>query len=98
MGNGSRRRVTWQRASSFRLPTRPGSARQAPPKLTVPAQGFIEHCVEHRNEVSRRGIDDLQSLSRGGLLLQRFASFGQKARVLDGNHCLVGKGLDQFYL
>src|SRR5215212_272937 len=28
--------MTWRLTSSFRLPTRPRSARQAPPKLTVP--------------------------------------------------------------
>jgi hypothetical protein len=37
----------------------------------------FEHRVEHRGEISGRGIDDLQYLGGGGLLLQCFARLGQ---------------------
>jgi hypothetical protein len=35
------------------------------------AHRLVEHRVEHRREVARRRIDDLQHLSGRGLLLQR---------------------------
>ena len=34
---------------------------------------LLEHRVEHRGEVARRGIDDLQYLGGRSLLLQRLA-------------------------
>jgi len=39
------------------------------------AYGLFEHCVEHRREVAGRGIDDLQYLGGGGLLLAGFGKF-----------------------
>ena len=38
---------------------------------------LFEHSVEHRREITRRGIDDLQHLCRGGLLLQCFVALGK---------------------
>ena len=56
---------------------------------------LFEDRVEHRCEVAGRGIDDLQDLGGRGLLLQRLARFGQQPRILDRDHRLVGKGLQQ---
>ena len=46
------------------------------------ARRFFEHRVEHRREVTGRGIDDLQDLGGCGLLLQGFARLGDQPRVL----------------
>ena len=43
---------------------------------------LFEHRVEHRYEVAGRGIDDLQDLGGGGLLLQGFARLGDEPRIL----------------
>jgi len=37
------------------------------------SQGLVEHRVEHRREVARRGVDDLQHLRGRGLLFKRFS-------------------------
>jgi len=55
--------------------------------VTQPHRLF-EHCVEHRREVAGQGIDDLQHLGGGGLLLQRLARLGEKPRILHCNDCL----------
>src|SRR5215472_10514518 len=41
---------------------------------------------------------ELEHVGGGGLLLQRFAQFVEKARVLDCDHRLVGEGFDQLDL
>src|SRR5215469_10246120 len=46
---------------------------------------LLQYCIEHRGEVARRGIDDLQYLGGRGLLLQRFARLGQQPRVFHRN-------------
>src|SRR6516165_1688654 len=38
-------------------------------------QCFVEHCIEHRAEVARRRIDDLEDLGGRGLPLQRLGKF-----------------------
>src|SRR5262249_37725221 len=48
------------------------------------ADRSLEHRVEHRGEVARRGIDDLQYLGRRSLLLQGLARLGDEPRIL---HC-----------
>src|SRR5215831_15827611 len=37
---------------------------------------LLDHCVEHRREVARRRVDDLQYLSSRSLLLQSLARLG----------------------
>ena len=56
---------------------------------------LFQYRLEHRCEVTRRRINDLQYLGRRRLLLQRLAEviralaqFPEQARVLDGNHGL----------
>jgi hypothetical protein len=36
----------------------------------------LDHGVEHRREIAGRGIDDLQYLGGGGLLLERLVTLG----------------------
>jgi hypothetical protein len=43
---------------------------------------LLEHRVEHRGEVARRGIDDLQYFGSRGLLLQCLARLGDQPRIL----------------
>jgi len=40
------------------------------------SQGLVEHRVEHRREVARRGVDDLQHLGGRSLTLQRLVTLG----------------------
>ena len=61
----------------------------------------IEHCLQ----IERRAADDFQHVRRCRLLLQRLAQFGgarlhlvEQADVLDGDHGLVGEGLDKLDL
>jgi len=58
----------------------------------------FKQCVEHRNQITGRGIDDLQYLGRRGLLLKRLAQLGQEPRILDGDDRLVGEGAHQLDL
>ena len=51
--------------------------------------------VEHRRQIARRGIDHPQHFGRRGLALQRVALFGQQPGVLDRDHRLHGKVLQQ---
>jgi hypothetical protein len=73
---------------------------------------LFEHRVEHRREVAGRGVDDLQDLGRGDLLLQRLGDPAiallelpiavlqllEQPGVLDGDDRLVGESLDQLDL
>jgi hypothetical protein len=36
----------------------------------------FQYCIEHRREIARRGIDDLQYLGDRGLPLQRLVALG----------------------
>ena len=51
--------------------------------------------VEHRLEIKTRAANDLEHLGGGCLLLQRFAQLVEQPRILDGDHGLIGKGLEQ---
>ena len=51
--------------------------------------------VEHRLHVRRRTGDHLQDVGRCGLPLQRLLRLVEQARILDGDHGLVGEGLEQ---
>src|SRR5215469_14432185 len=55
----------------------------------------LEHRFEDRGEVAGRGVDDLQDLGSGGLLLQGFARFGQEPRVFHCNDRLRREVLQQ---
>src|SRR5262249_50434642 len=46
-------------------------------------------------EVEGRAADDLEHFRRRRLLIEGFAQFAEQARVFDGDHCLVGEGLEQ---
>ena len=59
----------------------------------VPAT--VKDLVEHRRGVGHRAADHLQHLGRGGLLLQRLLGLVEQPRVLDRDHRLMGKGLQQ---
>jgi hypothetical protein len=46
-------------------------------------------------EIETRAANDLEYLGGGCLLLKRFAQLVEQPRVLDGDHGLIGKGLEQ---
>jgi hypothetical protein len=46
-------------------------------------------------EIETRAANDLEHLGGGCLLLQRFAQLVEQPRILDGDHGLIGKGLEQ---
>jgi len=57
--------------------------------------------VKHRLRVVKRVADDTQNLGGRGLLLQRFGKLTRalllgfkQPHVLDGDHRLIGEGLD----
>jgi hypothetical protein len=56
---------------------------------------LLQYRVEHRREITRRRIDNLQHLSGGGLLLQRLARLGQEPRILHCDHRLCGEVFEQ---
>ena len=67
--------------------------------------GTFSDGVQHRLNVRRRPGDHLQYRAGRCLLLERFSHLAcprlhlvEKAHVLDGDHRLVGEGLDQFDL
>jgi hypothetical protein len=83
--------VTRQRLVRFRISARSYRAQilaitdhQRTQRSAAESVGLFQYCIEHRREVARRGIDDLQYLGGRCLLLQRFAGFGQEPGVL---HC-----------
>ncbi|HMH54535.1 MAG TPA: hypothetical protein VK548_30145 [Candidatus Acidoferrum sp.] len=62
----------------------------------------LDERFEHRLKIERRAADDLEDFAGGGLLLERFAEIvvaclklGEKSHVLDRDHRLVGKGLEE---
>ena len=57
------------------------------------AMRLIQHRFEHRFEVTRRAVDDLQYFGGRGLLLQRLACLGQEPRVFHCDHRLRGEVL-----
>ena len=61
-----------------------------------------EQRVEDRLQIERRAADDLEHIRGRGLLLQRFGQVArarlhlvEQAHVLDRDHGLVGKGLQE---
>ena len=59
------------------------------------ATAVVQHRVEHRREVTGRGIDDLQHLGGRGLLLQGLARLGQEPRILHRDDRLRREVLQQ---
>ena len=53
--------------------------------------------VEHRQHVGRRGRHHFQDVGGSGLPLQRLARLVEQARILDRDHGLVGKRLEQLH-
>src|SRR5438270_10887138 len=45
-------------------------------------QRLLQHRVEDRREIARRGVDDAKHFGGGSLLLQRIPSFGNEPSVL----------------
>src|SRR5262245_7938962 len=67
---------------------------------TANLRGALDDRLEHRLHVRWRTADNPEHLGRCRLMLQRFAQFGvafldllEQLDVLDGDHGLVGKGL-----
>ena len=67
--------------------------------------GRFDERLQHRLQIEGRAADDLEHVGGGGLLLQRFAQdlgarlhLVEQAHVLDRDHGLIGKGLDQIDL
>ena len=71
--------------------------------------GVLGDGLHDRLQIARRARDHPQDPGRGGLLLERLGhlrvclrertvlllEFREEAHVLDGDHCLVGEGLEQ---
>src|SRR5215469_10417822 len=56
---------------------------------------LFEHRIEHRREIARRGIDDLQYLRSRRLLFERLACLGDQPGVFHRNHGLRGEILQE---
>src|SRR5215831_2592741 len=54
-------------------------------------RGRLDQRVEHGRQMERRAADDLEHVSGGGLLLQRFPQLVEQARILDGDNGLAGE-------
>src|ERR1700730_5681531 len=59
-----------------RAEMRPVAQEQRSVIAVAKAVRLFQYRVENRREVAGRGIDDLQDLGRGGLLLQGFVTLG----------------------
>ena len=59
---------------------------------------FSKNRVEHRRQIARVGVDDLQHLCGRSLLVQCLALLGEQPCVLDGDDCLISEGADKFDL
>ena len=56
---------------------------------------LLQHCIEHRRQITGRGIDNLQHLRDRCLLFQRLALLGQQPRILQRDHRLMGEAFQQ---
>ena len=66
--------------------------------VAKPPSSRFDRCrdgLEHRLHVRRRTGDHLQDVGRRGLPLQRLLRLVEQPHVLDGDHGLVGEGLQQ---
>ena len=71
-------------------------------RRSADTRGILKHLPEHRLQFARRRADDLQYFRGRGLLLQRLSQiiraltqFLEQPRILNGDHSLLGKILDQ---
>src|SRR4029078_236824 len=58
----------------------------------------LQQGSKHRLQLAGRRTDDLEDVSGGRLLLERFAQLAEQARVFDGNNGLRSKVCDKFNL
>src|SRR5262249_21380846 len=58
----------------------------------------LDERIKHSLKIEGRAADDLEHVGGGGLLLERFAKLVEQARILDGNHRLIGEGRDKIDL
>ncbi len=54
---------------------------------------FNQH-IQHRLQISWRAADDLEDIGGRGLLLERLFGLVEQACVFNGDHRLIGKGLE----
>src|SRR5437899_435536 len=87
------RKCSWKAARGGRLEPPPVRDREGAEISAAKTHRLFEHRVEHRREVARRGIDDLQDFGSRGLLLQGLAGLGDEPRVLHRDHGLGGEVL-----
>jgi hypothetical protein len=86
-----RRHATQGRGVHLVAVIRPEQAEGGPAQR----QRLVEHRVEYRRELARRGIDHLQHFGGCRLLLQGLARLGNEPSVFDRDHCLRGEVLQQ---
>ena len=65
---------------------------------TAQPDGAADDRIEDGLNVRRRAADDLEDVRSRGLLFKRLFRLVEQAHVLDGDHGLVGEGLEQFDL
>src|SRR5215470_10433560 len=63
-------------------------------RITQPRR-VLSHDIEHRLNIGWRAGNDAEDFARCGLLFQSFFEFLKQSHVLDGDHGLVGKGLEE---
>ena len=62
---------------------------------TAQPHGALDNYVEHRLHIRGRTGDNLQNVGRRCLPLQRLLCLVEEPHILDGDHRLVGEGLEQ---
>ena len=65
--------------------------------ITQPC-GILRNSIQHRLNIGRRAGDHAQDFTRRRLLFQRLGEFLEQPHVLDGDHGLVGEGLQKLDL
>src|SRR3990172_9941111 len=72
------------------------------PFSTAEPRGIFDKRLEHRLKIKSRAADHLEDFAGGGLLLQGFGQVSvaglelvEEADVFDGDHGLVGEGLEE---
>ena len=59
------------------------------------SRSIFRDSIQHRLDIRRRAGDDAKNLTRRGLLLQRLLELVEQPDILDGDHRLVGEGLQE---
>jgi hypothetical protein len=73
-------------------------AKDAAERAVAQPHAAARNSIEHWLDVGGRGTDDAQDLAGRRLLLQRLLRFVEQSHVLDGDHGLIGEGLEQLQL